>query len=539
MSAPAPLAAINPHDQQHELKLTTSKQSVQALEYQEENEVTSIFSELGRVQTAKKYWMAVCFCMISALAACMDGFQTKIPGSIIANRGFINQFGTITGKDGLLQLDPQHIAAWGGIFQGGVICGNLYGGFLSDRIGRKWVLAWLTVLLAVGNGIELAAKDWKVWAASRVFTGMGNCLVQTQCVIYIAECAPIAIRGTLLASYAFAYQIGGLTGAIGLQVLQTSNHALDYKRILLSQWIFTGLFIISWFFMPETAWFFCRKGNEENTKRQLKRLYGKSFDADREYSVMALSLQEERRQYGEARSSNFVEIFKGTNLRRFLISAAIPLFAQLSGNSMVNGYTSYFFQLAGMSNPFLGSMIVSIIGLVGILGAFYTSDQFGRRPIALAAACTLSLSLLAIGIMSQLPSTTARSTALISFMCLWAFGFNSGVSPVGPAYQGETATPRLRAKTNSLSQATAQSLSLVFNYSVPLMLAKWNIQAAFLFFGTCTLATIGMFFGLPEYRNRSYQEIDEMFLARVPARKFSTYETTAQVAAREHHTQEV
>ena len=96
---------------------------------------------------------------------------------------------------------------------------------------------------------------------------MGNGLVQTQCVIYIAECAPIAIRGTLLASYAFAYQIGGLTGAIGLQVLQTvsssyhsdddadqqSNHALDYKRILLSQWIFTGLFIISWFFMPETA----------------------------------------------------------------------------------------------------------------------------------------------------------------------------------------------------------------------------------------------------------------------------------------------
>ena len=108
MSVPLPLSAINPHDQQHELKLTTSKQSIQAIEYQEENEVTSIFSELGRVQTAKKYWMvsrlqlsigniaydqAVLFCMISALAAAMDGFQTKIPGSIIANRGFINQFG--------------------------------------------------------------------------------------------------------------------------------------------------------------------------------------------------------------------------------------------------------------------------------------------------------------------------------------------------------------------------------------------------------------------------------------------------------------
>jgi len=78
------------------------------------------------------------------------------------------------------------------------------------------------------------------------------------------------------------------------------------------------------------------------------------------------------------------------------------------------------------------------------------------------------------------------------------------------------------------------------------MLAKWNIQAAFLFFGTCTLATVAMFFGLPEvsqlspyfikltiqYRNRSYAEIDQMFLDRVPARKFSTYETNAQMAAR-------
>jgi hypothetical protein len=30
------------------------------------------------------------------------------------------------------------------------------------------------------------------------------------------------------------------------------------------------------------------------------------------------------------------------------------------------------------------------------------------------------------------------------------------------------------------------------------MLAKWNIQSAFFFFGTCSLATIAMFFGLPE-----------------------------------------
>jgi hypothetical protein len=189
---------------------------------------------------------------------------------------------------------------------------------------------------------------------------------------------------------------------------------------------------------------------------------------------MALSLQEERRQYGDAKSSNFVEIFKGTNLvcliqrsvqqlmnsddslsqplshslLSFLVIRYVTVTAMKVQLTHVDGQRLYLLLLParGHVQSFLGeydrlvsSLNVftntahtpSIIGLVGILGAFFTSDQFGRRPIALAAACTLSASLLAIGIMSQLPSTTARSTALISFMCLWAFGFNSGVSPVG------------------------------------------------------------------------------------------------------------
>lgn len=154
----APLTTVGPisvPDQEHALKQTDSKQSVHFQEFAEGSQATSIFSELSRKQTARKYWkvcnfppcsrrclgtdklQAALFCMISGLAACMDGFQTKIPGSIIANRGFINQFGrssdplaavtamltplgTQTDAAGLSKLDPLHIAAWGGIYQGGV-----------------------------------------------------------------------------------------------------------------------------------------------------------------------------------------------------------------------------------------------------------------------------------------------------------------------------------------------------------------------------------------------------------------------------------
>lgn len=166
-----------------------------------------------------------------------------------------------------------------------------------------------------GNAIELAAKDWRVWAASRVFTGMGNGLVQTQCVIYIAEVAPINIRGTLLASYAFAYQIGGLCGAIGLQVLQTVSHppwgASDRSRT--TSWTTSGFFCpngsslassssagssfprprvsVIWRRQSEfmlTLGFFCRKDDVDGTKKALTKLYGQKFDVDRECSLSLL-----------------------------------------------------------------------------------------------------------------------------------------------------------------------------------------------------------------------------------------------------------
>lgn len=36
--------------------------------------------------------------------------------------------GTQVDAKGLAKLDPLHVSAWAGIFQGGVITGNIYGG---------------------------------------------------------------------------------------------------------------------------------------------------------------------------------------------------------------------------------------------------------------------------------------------------------------------------------------------------------------------------------------------------------------------------
>ncbi len=60
--------------------------------------------------------------------ACMEGFNLTIPGNIIANQGFIQQFGTVITSTGAIALDPYHIAMWGGIQQGATVFALLYAG---------------------------------------------------------------------------------------------------------------------------------------------------------------------------------------------------------------------------------------------------------------------------------------------------------------------------------------------------------------------------------------------------------------------------
>lgn len=85
--------------------------------------------------------------------------------------------------------------------------------------------------------------------------------------------------------------------------------------------------------------------------------------------------------------------------------------------------------------------------------SWFTTDLIGRRPLLLGACLTCTLSLIAVGIAGTVPSTTASKNSLIVFACIWVVSYASGIAPVGSIYQGETATPRLRAKTNFLSAA--------------------------------------------------------------------------------------
>jgi hypothetical protein len=76
-------------------------------------------SSLDNLPLLKSAWIfrkTVLVCTIAGFCAATDGYQNTLSASVIANKGFVNQFGELNAK-GKMALVPKHVSTFGGVFR--------------------------------------------------------------------------------------------------------------------------------------------------------------------------------------------------------------------------------------------------------------------------------------------------------------------------------------------------------------------------------------------------------------------------------------
>lgn len=127
---------------------------------------------------------------------------------------------------------------------------------------------------------------------------------------------------------------------------------------------------------------------------------------------------------------------------------------------------TFALRLAGLSDPFLGSTIISIILIVGVCLSFYTVEKVGRRTTVLVAGLALSVINIAIGAASFAPPSTAFGGGLIALCAVWVFVYALSFAPLGWTSLVEISSPTLRAKTAAVAMVI-QSLSNILFVGIP------------------------------------------------------------------------
>ncbi|KAF4458788.1 maltose permease [Fusarium albosuccineum] len=406
--------------------------------------------------------------------------------------------------------------------------GQFFGGFacsyVSDRMGRKKSLT-LGVLVVTGGIFGETFSSRTAFVVSKFILGVGVGFYLTLGPITCSEIAPTVLRGLSTAGVNLGIAIGQLVSNSVTSGFGDRHDVWAFRAPFLVQLFFSVFLIIGSFLSPESPWYLVRAGKMDEAGDVLRYLYGSEFEAQEMLSAVQQTVEEESRM----EAPSYVSAFKGANRIRTLISIGVFACQHAVGIIFVLSFSTYFFQLAGLDTQKSLDLGVGVTacGVAGNICSWFIVNRFGRRPIFISGMFACTAILLLIGILDVVP-TGAAKWAQSSLTVIFSFVYFMTIGAVAFVLLGEVSSLALRARTTALATATQAIFGIIMFFAVPYMVNPdaGNLvgKVGFVFGGLSSIASAVCFFYIPELKQRSYQEIDAMFLRRVPPRQMGSYQ---------------
>ncbi|KNB14800.1 hypothetical protein FOXG_21209 [Fusarium oxysporum f. sp. lycopersici 4287] len=313
----------------------------------------------------------------------------------------------------------------------------------------------------------------------------------------------------------FADRLG--RNAIATQLI-TIHQPTKWRPLIATEFIFTGLLILMVWLVPESHIYYARKGEDDKAKKSMLTLYGNidGYDVEHEYRVIQHGIDAERQLHLESKSSSFFEIFDKHNWRRTLAGCMGICSQWAAGAPIVFSYSTYFFAVAGLKDPFLVTIITFVLLIIAIVSS-------------LVAGC-FAMMLFNVGLgTTGFFKNTASDKAALGCLLLWVIAYGCSAGPIGFVAAGETSTPRLRAQTTSFNLGCYGLGFVVFQWTVSYMISpdagNLGVKAVFVWAGLLVPTTVLLWFFYPETYGRSYWELDELYSRNIPAWRFKNTPT--------------
>lgn len=258
-------------------------------------------------------------------------------------------------------------------------------------------------------------------------------------------------------------------------------------------------------FIPDGPRWLISKGRKDKAVRVLEKIRDKHDVALGRPQAEADAIEEALENKIE--KGPWIDLFRGTNLRRTGIAASIYVFQQLTGQGFVTQYGPRFYKTVGLSkNAFQYTVGGACCGFAGCLIGTLVIDRIGRRPLLLTGAIGQAVCLFIIaGIgLDKTPSSNAAHTlvAAVMLFLFFYFGFWAGPSYV---IGSEIGTAALREKTQSFTIALNVIAAWLVSFTVPYLLARIGSNIGWVFGSIATISIVYTYFFVPELQNRSLE----------------------------------
>jgi len=401
----------------------------------------------------------------------------------------------------------------------GCLLGVLVAGPMNDRFGRKATLllaAVLFLLSAIGTALPRTFGEFVLF---RILGGFGVGIASMTSPMYIAEISPARLRGRLVSLNQFAI-------VFGMLVVYFVNYYIagqgddEWMRTRGWRWMFGSeavpalILLAAMFFVPESPRFLCRKGKVEKARAILARIDGPEH-ADQEIAEIEAALREE--------SGNFRELLRPGLRGVLILGIGLAVLQQVTGINVFLYYAPDIFRsIAGTGTDIalLQTVVVGAVNLLFTVFAILMVDRIGRRPLMIAGAAGMGISLVAIGAAS---SAQAVGGWLLLFVLGYIASFALSVGPVTWVILSEIFPTKLRGRALGIATFFLWSANFVVSQTFPMLDEnRWLVDRFhhgfpfFVYAVFCVALVWVVVRFVPETKGRSLEEIERSHAGKEP-----------------------
>ncbi|KAL4780393.1 general substrate transporter [Aspergillus varians] len=472
----------------------------------------------------------ICLCTLSVMNFGMDNTAFN---TMQAMDPFIRRFGSYDHKKQKYTISTTHLSYLNSLPRLTFAVGVIAGGFLSQRFGRRPVVFLMLIICLVGVIITYTATTYGQMLAGRMFVqgyvGMEGMLVP----MFQAEISPPAIRGAIVVGYFFNHVFGSfIMSCITFKTSQWDTDAC-WKVPTAVLFIIPSLVLLLAWRLPESPLWLLRKGRDEHALKQLKYLYGvkPGYAAEDDLSAIKATIEAK----DASQKGRWADLFRGTNKltirkRRLMIVGVVQSLNQLTGQAFATKYGVVFIKTLGTINPYTFNLISDAIALTAPFLIFVMVDRVGRRNLYLFFGVLTGCALLTMGGLGLGEVNFNQKAGIVAMTVIYPFFYCFCFGAMSPLTGSEVPTLSLREKSAVVGWSLQNLWNFVVSFTVPYLLnddyAGLHSKVGFIFGAICFIGVAWAWFCFPELSRRSLEEIDEMFLAQLPTRKFKDYKST-------------
>jgi len=394
----------------------------------------------------------------------------------------------------------------------GAAPGAMVWGWLGDRIGRRTVFLWSSVMISLATGImaftpgsEALVPGWLFLVFFRFFVGLGNAGIFTIDFALVQEFVPASKRGWVSALITTLLPGGSLlAGIIAAWLLPF----IGWRGLFVVGLSPLVLVLMIRYWVPESPRWLMRMGRHEEARRSLA--WALKLDPKEIELPATLPASEE--------PTRWLDLFKYPKL----VAAGLLTGLTQTGGSSLGLWGATLLVVVLNASPAHAAFLMIFVNLAGILGRFTITaliEPMGRRGSGTLFCVMAGILIVAAG---YLYDVYLGGWSLF-YMLLVAQGFFSSAiySVVGP-YMTEIWPARLRSTGMGLSYGVGNlggkvfgplGLALIMGAGDIIKPAAPNLKmlaTAFIYFASWyALGIIGFWVFGPETKGRTFDEINE------------------------------